>query len=205
MRILALSLFLLSLSAAELPPSAKPAVEAYDAKVAKLKADFDKAVAKETEAFAAALAKAQEAETKKGNLDGALAIRTRLDELPRAPKAETPKAQPLTIDGTSKEGATVGPVQAGQTVSFQYVSGVWKSWGKMASENPDADVQERGDACRVAILLNGRQVGILPPGTIGKPYVWRSPAEGVLTLRINDQDGDWSGNPKGSVVYNIVK
>jgi len=60
-------------------------------------ADFDKAVAAKTKELRAKLEKAQEAATKKGNLDGALAVKAAIEKLPPVVKvAAVMKPDPLS-------------------------------------------------------------------------------------------------------------
>lgn len=78
-----------------------------------------------------------------------------------------------------------------------------KGWGGIPSENPDAKEQERGDECRLAIVIDDETVAVVPPETSAKPYVFQSTKNGRMTLRINDSDGDWTSNPAGSVIYKL--
>lgn len=87
----------------KLPADAQAALTAYDAKVAKLKADYDAAVAKESDALVAKLQKSQEAATKKGDLDTALALKTRIDALPQTDLlGNRTKPEPAKPVSTSK-------------------------------------------------------------------------------------------------------
>lgn len=72
----------------KLPTEAETLVSLYDADVAKIQADADKAIQAKTDALRTKLAKAQESATKKGNLEGALAIKGAIEKLP---KSERPK------------------------------------------------------------------------------------------------------------------
>jgi len=67
----------------KLPNDAASAMSMYEADAANLKADFDKAIATKTKALRVKLEKAQEAATKKGNLDGAMAVKAAIDKLPK--------------------------------------------------------------------------------------------------------------------------
>lgn len=68
-------------AADQLPASTINAVKAYDAEVAKAKAEYDKREDAAKKILVSALRKVQDAETKAGNLEGALAIKKRIDEL----------------------------------------------------------------------------------------------------------------------------
>jgi len=64
-----------------LPASTANAVKAYDAEMAKAKAEYDKRDEAAKKVLVVALKKSQDAETKAGNLEGALAIKKRIEEL----------------------------------------------------------------------------------------------------------------------------
>lgn len=83
MRCIAVWIACLALAAGEapLPASTQKLVDDSTAAVGKSKQTYDQAVAKEQAKLAAALAKEQERETKKGNLDGALAIKSLILEV----------------------------------------------------------------------------------------------------------------------------
>ncbi len=71
-------------SAAEdraLTPSAAKAIDAYTAAAARIVTKAQQEIAKEKERMIAALAKEKEAATRKGDLEGALAIKARIEEL----------------------------------------------------------------------------------------------------------------------------
>ncbi len=84
MRCIAILVTCLTLCAGEappLPPSTQKLVDDAAAVAGKAKQVYDQAVAKEQAKLAAALIKEQERETKKGNLDGALAIKALITEV----------------------------------------------------------------------------------------------------------------------------
>lgn len=64
-----------------LPSSTSTAIKVYDAEMAKAKAEYDRKEAAANKVLAVALKKAQDIETKAGNLEGALAIKKRIEEL----------------------------------------------------------------------------------------------------------------------------
>lgn len=83
MRCIAIWIACLALAAGEapLPASTQKLVDDAAAVASKAKLAYDQAVAKEQAKLAAALVKEQERETKKGNLDGALAIKALIAEV----------------------------------------------------------------------------------------------------------------------------
>jgi hypothetical protein len=66
---------------AELPSSTKATMDAFTKSTDKLTLDYNKAMTDARSKAIAGLTKAQEVETKKGNLDGALAIKKKIEEL----------------------------------------------------------------------------------------------------------------------------
>ena len=117
--------------------------------------------------------------------------------------------EPVAISADSETGYLLGAVPRGSVLAVQYVSGKWKSWGGIATENPDAAQPAGGDRCRLAVVevLPGkgpvvRTLGLVPADTVTKPFVWRADRDySTLAVRINDTDGEWK-NP-GSVQYKV--
>jgi hypothetical protein len=50
-----------------------------------------------------------------------------------------------TIAANSPDGYHLGAVRQGDVVTLQYVEGLWKALGHLATENPDAPTLEHGD------------------------------------------------------------
>jgi hypothetical protein len=89
-KILILSLILISACFAAddkalLPTSAATAMKTYEAELAKAKAEYDKREETARKALLPALAKAKDAEMKANNLEGALAIKKKIDEFSDQP------------------------------------------------------------------------------------------------------------------------
>ena len=113
-----------------------------------------------------------------------------------------------TIPANSADGYHLGAVRQGDVVTLQYVEGLWKALGHLATENPDAPTLEHGDESRLVIAhapVNGKPGNVIimvPPGTITKPFTFTIPTtrEDII-LRIHKN----SDNPKnpGSVVYQV--
>lgn len=109
------------------------------------------------------------------------------------------------------EGFPVGPVKAGDQIELQYVGGMWKGWGILATINPDDPrPQERGDAARLVIAANpkdgmpGKVIKIVPSGTAQKPFVFEftnDEPQGVC-LRICENSDNHSS--PGEVVYKVT-
>lgn len=86
--------------AEQLPESASGALKAYDTEIAKAKAEYDKRDEAAKRVLVAGLKKAQDVETKAGNLEGALAIKRRIEEL--MPKGDLLGENKLAIVGKWK-------------------------------------------------------------------------------------------------------
>jgi hypothetical protein len=114
----------------------------------------------------------------------------------------------IRVTPRSDHGFEIGPVGRGTTLLLQYQSGKWKSWGNIATENPDSVKQGHPGQCRLAIAdgsVPGQEATILavvPPGTAQTPYVWVADRDvGLLVLRIS---GDVrKSNPDAHVTYRI--
>ncbi|MFM2092424.1 MAG: hypothetical protein RLZZ127_2913, partial [Planctomycetota bacterium] len=91
-------------------------------------------------------------------------------------------------------GGVLGPVRAGTSLQFAYVSGEWAPEERMGRGSPDRDPRLR---YRLVIAQpDGRVVSQIPTGTAGKPFTWTAsqdferlqlrilrPAPGVGTVR----------------------
>ena len=112
-----------------------------------------------------------------------------------------------TIPANSPNGYSLGVVRKGTKITFQYVSGLWKSWGHIATVNPDEDNPAGGQICRLAISLPvtkesaiGDVIATIPAGTHYTPFVFEAPEDyPALFLRINSP----TFNGPGQVVYTL--
>lgn len=118
-------------------------------------------------------------------------------------------AEIVTIPAASENGFVIKDVAKRSDISLQYSAGKWKSWGRYATESPDSEKTERGDACRLVIALPGRNgkageiLAIVPPNTRERAFVFKPNADyPSVVLRINDKDNSFSDNP-GSVQYSL--
>ncbi|HKD36838.1 MAG TPA: hypothetical protein VKB78_08550 [Pirellulales bacterium] len=113
----------------------------------------------------------------------------------------------VTIAAKSVAGYDLGPIHASTTIALEYRGGHWKSWGRRATSNPDAEETEGGDKCRLVIALPavdgkpGEMLQMVPSGTAKSPFVWRADKDyASLVLRINDA----SGKGPGKVEYRVT-
>lgn len=120
-------------------------------------------------------------------------------------------AKQITIPANREVGYIVGPMKKGSNITLKYVSGKWKSWGTVPTEDPDSETTERGDAARLVIASQqtGQQseiLAIVPAQTAQNPFTYTFTEDYAnILLRINDCPGQTSfaSNP-GSVVYSIT-
>ncbi len=105
-----------------LPQDAQKTLDAYEAKVAKLRADLDKVIDREALNTISDLRKAQDAATKKGNLDGAVAIKATIAKL-------VPKDAPKDVPSDPQQELIGTWDIAGTTYSIQTLpnkAAIWK-------------------------------------------------------------------------------
>lgn len=112
------------------------------------------------------------------------------------------------IHPTSPAGFNLGVVKQGDTITLKYVKGMWKSDGRVASENPDAFTLEYGDKSRLVIAeppvngVPGKVLALVTPETVRTPFTYTFTADlPVAVLRINDNSTD-TKNP-GAVTYEV--
>jgi hypothetical protein len=123
--------------------------------------------------------------------------------------AKTSRSVRAVIAANSPDAVLVEDIHKGTKITFQYVGGKWKSFGRIGSENPDLTASERGDACRLVVALPsengvaGRVLAMVAPETQQQPFVFEADADyPKVVLRINDQDNTYEKNP-GSVEYEV--
>jgi len=123
--------------------------------------------------------------------------------------AKTSLSLRAVITANSPDAFRIEDVRKGTKITFQFIGGKWKSFGRIATENPDVAVSERGDACRLVVALPsqngvaGSVLAMVPPETQQKPFVFEAAADyPKVVLRINDEDNTYENNP-GSVEYAV--
>lgn len=113
-----------------------------------------------------------------------------------------------TIPANSADAYALGPLRKGDVVTLQYLDGLWKSFGNVGSDNPDAVAPDRrhGDDSRMVIARassNGNPGGVVamvPPLTAKTPFTFSVPEDrNDLVLRINKPH---DRNP-GKVTYQV--
>ena len=154
------------------------------------------------------LVAALEMERKK-NRQGASDVSVDVDETSGKSNGEVVLRGNVAIVARNPIGFTLGSLRKGDTVSFRYLQGKWKGWGRLATESPDEPSPEKGNRCRVAFGYIDQQgqfqkLGIVPAGTATEPFHWTlSDDYYLVVLRINDNDGSFHNNPDTGVQYNV--
>jgi hypothetical protein len=114
------------------------------------------------------------------------------------------------VPANSPDGYPLGALHKGDVVTLQYLDGMWKAYGHIASESPDMVVQERGhqDDSRLVIArasTNGKPgavIALVPPLTAKTPFTFAVPEDrSDLVLRIH-KNSENKANP-GVVTYSV--
>lgn len=174
---------------------------------------------------------ALEKHSRDGNVDAALAIRREMEFLqeearelsepedsekngsqegPRKITVTEDRPVTVTIPAKEESGVILENVRKGDEIILQYVSGRWKSHGKLPSENPDSIEIAHGEENRLAIFSKKtaisrlRPLAVVPADTSSHPFSYTVTSfYDRVVLRINeDPDGAWENNP-GAVVYRV--
>lgn len=132
--------------------------------------------------------------------------------IPQSTTSSLPLAATKIIELSDREqfALILGKLRKGTKLTFQYVSGKWKDWGKSPTESPDTESPERGDQCRVAIVSHpfrdqATVLAIVPANTQSQPFEWVCPADlERVVLRINSKLGDYAKHPGGVVRYRLT-
>jgi hypothetical protein len=103
------------------------------------------------------------------------------------------KVVKANIVAKSPNAFTIHNVRKGMKIDFHYISGMWKSFGAIPTDDPDDAGAVEGDKCRLAIALPGRgrsageAIAVVPPGTKIRGFVFEAQQDyPALVLRIND-------------------
>ena len=181
------------------------------------------------EKYLSELSKLQDTYTRGAKLEQAVAVANEIKRMrerlgmPEAPAApalmpSTPAAANPTSGGlettiiipaNDPNGYRLGGVKRGDTITLQYVEGVWKSQGGIATESPDRLAATYGDNDRLVIARGidakgqpGDVIKIVPPETAAKPFTFVFPtSRDEVVLRINSNSGR-KENP-GKVTYKM--
>ncbi len=195
------------------------------AELTRLRSSYDSAVQRAvkplSETYLAELTKLRDTYTKAAKLDEAVKIaeeikhvRERLG-LITAPageaRAEAPVAGQelrITIPANDPNGYRIGAVKRGDEITLQYIEGMWKNHGGIATANPDDPKVDGGDENRLAIARGavngapGELIKLVPGDTRKKIFRFIFPtSREEVVLRINT-NSDRKQNP-GAVVYSM--
>lgn len=189
------------------------------AELVQLKTSYEaaaqRALAPVKETYVAELDKLRVHYASTGNLGAALAAEAEMQAVqsrnasPESTGNGTVFEGIVTIPANSPAGFTLGPLQAGDTLTLSYMGGLWKNMGKLATENPDAVITEKGDSSRLVLAgppVDGKEGPLLqmvPAQTAATPFSYTLPsAMDALVLRIRDNSTSAS-NP-GFVTYKVT-
>jgi hypothetical protein len=110
------------------------------------------------------------------------------------------------IPANSPNAFLINGIRKGTKISFHYISGNWKSWGSLATANPDDENTEGGEKCRLALALPsadgniGDVVAIIPPDTKLHGFIFEAQQDyPSLVLRINGK----AFKGPGQVIYSL--
>ncbi|PQO41904.1 hypothetical protein [Blastopirellula marina] len=144
-------------------------------------------------------------------LPGGAEAPTTSEPMPEAtPTSTTTTTKEVTVNSQSPVGYLVGPMKKGDKLTLSYISGKWKAWGRLASESPDSVEIGGGEKCRLAIseIQSDHQISkltLVPAETNTRPFTWTAQQDHTnILLQINDNDGDFSGNPASDVKYSLT-
>ncbi len=187
----------------------RPIDEKYLAELSKLQDSFTKA-AKLEQAVAAAN-EIKRTKERLGLLNAAAApeLAAPVPVATKPPSGVGGQDNTVVIPSNDPNGYRIGAVKRGDTITLQYMEGLWKSQGGIATENPDNPKASYGDNDRVVIAeaadskgKAGTVLRIVPPDTVAKPftYVFQTTRDDVV-LRIHN-NSERKQNP-GTVTYKV--
>jgi hypothetical protein len=116
----------------------------------------------------------------------------------------------VKVPANSPDGYPLGELRKGDVLTLQYLEGLWKAHGVVASDNPDLVREERNhqDESRMAVASAskggrpGAVIALVPPLTAKTPFVFKVPEDrNDLVLRIN-KNSERKENP-GQVTYQL--
>jgi len=126
-------------------------------------------------------------------------------------KQPTDAGRLITIDAGSPSGTRLGAFKKGQTITLQYVEGMWTVFTDAKTpwleESPDDEGKIR-DWHRCALCKYDGQKNVLatllPGGTKASPFSYTIEDDGEMALVCNDViAGNRTHNNKGTVTYRL--
>ncbi|TDU68139.1 hypothetical protein EI77_03256 [Prosthecobacter fusiformis] len=167
-----------------------------------------------TQMYLTELEKLRDVYTQAGNVVGADTVKAEIavitQKIADAGKGtETLMEAMVVVPPNDPNGVTFGPVHRGDVITLSYLGGMWKNAGRLATENPDAIITEKGEQSRLVIAappengVPGTVYQVVPPHTAAKPFSYTVPqSAAAVVLRINANSDDKS-NP-GFVTYRLT-
>lgn len=210
-----------------LPPAVQTAQQKWRVEAQIAREAYTKSVKDATRRLLDAVNREQQAATRSGRLDDAVALRDEAQHLQqildadeivisadpdalRRPAAPAP-AREVKVAATATEVEALA-VRKGQTVVIQYLRGQWTALSSLAPlRNPDVEDSRRhhllASGERVLVRLAGKDGSALfeqelPYGTAAKPFTFTAEGDGTLRLGIRDT---WNlKDNAGEVVYRVA-
>ena len=184
---------------AQLPADAQRVMKEYDATMDGAK-----------KRLVAQLQAVRQAETTRGHLDAALAVRNKIAELaPAAVAAAAPvpamgagpgvAEQVYVIDARDDKGTLIGPGKKGQRVHAQYVEGVWVASAE-EKISPDEPKLPMHQAEIIGITAAGEEVIALIPAGTKRHAFSEALKKDYSEVRLRCHDGTRNDN-SGTVKY----
>lgn len=113
---------------------------------------------------------------------------------------------PNLVSISAKDGYHIGPVQNGDSISIQYKSGSWRSWGRSGRNGvcPDNTNGRGGNRAKLAIFhknkFQNKLLQIVPENTANEPFIFTAGSDDLdLHLGICDP----GTNPRGQTQYMV--
>lgn len=108
-------------------------------KVQSILREYERTVEQAAKRAIQQLEQVKQAETQQGNLEGALAVRQKIEELAAvAGASESPfLLRKVTVNSTDSMGTSIGPAKQGDRITVQYVSGNWRLNATSPRVSPD--------------------------------------------------------------------
>jgi hypothetical protein len=113
----------------------------------------------------------------------------------------------VTIEANDPDSYRLGDLRQGDLITLQYIEGLWKDHGGIATENPDA--QTGKDPASALVIARGSAKGkpgevlaVVPADTAKKPFTYLvQTTRSDVVLRINKNSE--SGKSPGKVSYHV--
>jgi hypothetical protein len=215
LKILTISLFAVALWAGEAELDRSPIDKVLDSNLVsanKAFSAYQAEVAKAMDKTVKDLEKLKADAMKKGNLPLANAVDAEITKVKEGSLAERVEVKAKEKDdlmgdapigsrkvtiAASTDGQVIATLKKGQTVTLQYVEGVWGDGGNMKGS---PDTEATGKTCRMQLVTTSGIVDV-PTNTIKSPFKYKATEDGEVSVRMVDSV---RRDNTGSVVYMVA-